>query len=223
MFVGHLGVGLALKKLAPETNLGTLFFFSLLLDLLLGVFVLLGLEQVMVPENYAELHYLTFQFPYSHSLAAGALWSTAAFFGAIALFRKKGRSTLQGSFVIGMAVCLHWICDWVEHPAQIPVAGPQSRMLGLGLWKRLEIALALEMLLVIVGLSLYLHTARNVSRQRQWAIGGLLILLTTVAVGGQMTATEAPGGNELAISWIVQTVVLTGMAMWIERKKKRIS
>ena len=55
MLIGHLGVGLALKKTEPKINVGWLFFMALFFDFLLGIFVLLGLEQVQIPENYDEL------------------------------------------------------------------------------------------------------------------------------------------------------------------------
>ena len=55
MFVGHLGVGLTLKKIEPKINLGILFFASLFIDFLLGLFVLAGLEQVIVPNAYSQL------------------------------------------------------------------------------------------------------------------------------------------------------------------------
>ena len=79
MFVGHLGVGLTLKKIEPKINLGILFFASLFIDFLLGLFVLAGLEQVIVPNAYSQLHYLNFSFPYSHGLLAVVIWSLILF------------------------------------------------------------------------------------------------------------------------------------------------
>jgi len=52
MFVGHIGVGLALKKAEPKLNLGALIFASLFLDVLLGVFILIETESK--PENENE-------------------------------------------------------------------------------------------------------------------------------------------------------------------------
>ena len=49
MFVGHLGVGLALSSRSRRFRLGTLLGAALLLDVLLGIFVLAGMEQVIVP------------------------------------------------------------------------------------------------------------------------------------------------------------------------------
>lgn len=79
VFIGHLGAGLALKKVAPELNPGLLLFAALFLDVLPGLFVLAGIEQIIVPVNYVQLHYLNFIFPWSHSLLATFIWSLLAF------------------------------------------------------------------------------------------------------------------------------------------------
>jgi len=63
MFVGHLGVGLALSSRARRFRLGTLLGAVMLLDVLLAVFVLAGMEQVIVPPEYAKEHTLEFVFP----------------------------------------------------------------------------------------------------------------------------------------------------------------
>jgi len=42
MFIGHYALGLAAKRLAPRTSLGTLFVAPTLADLLWPVFLLLG-------------------------------------------------------------------------------------------------------------------------------------------------------------------------------------
>ena len=64
MFIGHLGVGLALKKAEPRANLGWLFAAAMLPDLVLWSLVLAGVEQSRVPSDYAERRYLGFEFPY---------------------------------------------------------------------------------------------------------------------------------------------------------------
>ncbi|HSP20090.1 MAG TPA: hypothetical protein VLQ79_11280, partial [Myxococcaceae bacterium] len=75
MFVGHLGVGLALSAGSRRFRLGTLLGAALLLDVLLGVFVLAGWERVIVPPDFAATHYLEFEFPYSHGLVATLVWA----------------------------------------------------------------------------------------------------------------------------------------------------
>ena len=220
MFVGHIGVGLALKKAEPKLNLGALIFASLLLDVLLGVFILTGLEQVAVPDNYDQLHYLHFIFPYSHSLLAGVAWSTIAFGVTFSLWSEKQcRSKLTAASTIFAAVMLHWICDWIEHPPQLPVSTANSKLLGLGLWGHLELALILECGLVAIGLWLYLGVAKSIGKRARWAIVGFIGILTAVAVAGQTNMAVSPEPNDLAISMIAQTLVVTAIAFWIDRNR----
>jgi hypothetical protein len=75
MFVGHLGVGLGLKKIDKRINLGWIFFASLFPDFLLGILILFGLENLIIPVNYDQLHYLEFSFPVSHGVIAIFLWT----------------------------------------------------------------------------------------------------------------------------------------------------
>ena len=42
MFVGHYGIGLALKKVEPKLSLGLLIFGAIMLDFLFGLFLLSG-------------------------------------------------------------------------------------------------------------------------------------------------------------------------------------
>ena len=46
MFIGHYALGLAAKRAAPRTSLGTLFIAPTLADLLWPFLLLLGLEHV---------------------------------------------------------------------------------------------------------------------------------------------------------------------------------
>ena len=49
MFIGHLGAGLALKRATPALSLGSLFLCVMLLDLVLGIFLMLGGNQAAAP------------------------------------------------------------------------------------------------------------------------------------------------------------------------------
>ena len=223
MFVGHLGVGLALKSREPKLSLAALFTGVLLLDLLLGAFVLIGLEQVHAPQNYAELHYLAFSFPYSHSLLGSVVWSALAAAVTYVLWAGEPRVRRAASLTMGAAVFSHWICDWIEHPAGMPLASPQSYKLGLGLWNHLGLALGLEVALVALGLAVYLRAASGIGRTGRWGIVALMVLLTTFAVAGQATSTEAPNPTAAAAMWVLQACVLAGIAAWLDRTRRDAS
>ena len=76
MFIGHFGVALAAKKLAPRTSLGTLFFAAQFLDLLWPIFLLLGVEHVRIAPGITRMTPFDFyDYPISHSLVTAAGWS----------------------------------------------------------------------------------------------------------------------------------------------------
>ena len=74
MGIGHVAVALGASRAAPRLNVGWLVFAALLADFMLGIFASLGLEHATVPDDYANKHYLLFQFPYSHGLLGLVIW-----------------------------------------------------------------------------------------------------------------------------------------------------
>ena len=95
MFVGHFGIGLAAKRVAPRTSLGWLIAAPLLLDLLWPIFLLLGWESVRIDAEATVVTPLDFVgYPISHSLLSTAGWAALA---AIAS---------GGVFAGGRAVCI---------------------------------------------------------------------------------------------------------------------
>lgn len=220
MFAGHLAAGLALKKAEPGVNLGILFFASLFADFLLGIFVLLGLEQVHVPTNFADIHYLTFTFPYSHGLLASLLWSLLAFGVARQLWRVKSEQKRRVGLVIALAVFSHFLLDWIVHVPEMPLLGETSPKLGLGLWNQLTVALALESFLVIVGLVLYFNAVKPTRRLTQVGVVLLMIFVTFATIAGQTLSTTPPPPSGAALSWIIQPIILGGVAFWLDRKRR---
>ena len=72
MFIGHYGVALAAKKLAPRTSLGILFLAAQFVDMLWPVFLLAGMEHVRIdPGNTAFTPLDFYDYPISHSLLTG--------------------------------------------------------------------------------------------------------------------------------------------------------
>jgi hypothetical protein len=214
MGVGHLAVGLMLKRAEPRVNVGLLFFATLLPDFLLGVFYWLGLEQASIPTHYENAHSLVFSFPYSHGLLASLLWSALVFLLARYLWQQGGSPRI--GIIFGLAVLSHFILDFIVHVPELPVFGRNSYKLGLGLWDHMSIALTLEMLLVVAGLILYLTRARGTGFSARFGILLLMILFSALTVVG-MTSSAPPNLTVLAVSWIVTPLVLSGISFWLDR------
>jgi membrane-bound metal-dependent hydrolase YbcI (DUF457 family) len=214
MFVGHMGAALALKKADRRINAGLLVFAALWLDIALWLLVLTGVEQVQVPADFAIRRYQTFRFPYSHSLLAAAVWAGLAFAAT-----RAGLRNSRSAAVAGLAVFSHFVLDWIEHPPEMPLAGDSSMKVGLGLWDHLGIALGLELALAAVGLGMYLAAAQDVSRGRKIGIAVLIGLLSIMAVGGQLTAREAPPSTFAAVSSLMTISILSLVVFFLDRKK----
>lgn len=218
MFAGHLAAGLALKKADQRVNLGILFFASLLADFLLGLFVLFGIEQVHVPANFADIHYLTFTFPYSHGLVASLLWSLLAYLVVQQRWSRTMGQKGKAGLVVALAVFSHFLLDSLVHIPDLPLLGETSPKLGLGLWNNLASALALEAVLVLIGLTLYFNAVKPNRRLTQIGVVVLMLLVTVATVVGQALNNAAPPPTSAALSWIIQPFVLGGVAYWLDRQ-----
>jgi len=212
MFVGHLGAGLAAKRLAPRLNLGVLFLAAMWLDALLWIFVLMGLEEVHIPPNFKEVHYLTFTFPYSHGLAASLAWSATALAVASAL----GSSAAVG-LVIAATVFSHFVLDALVHVVGLPVLGPSSYRLGLGLWRHTGLELALECLIGGLGWWLYVRSPRSARGLARWGLAGIVGLCGLLTVMGGLATEPPPSAHAMAAASLATIVILSCLAWWLDR------
>lgn len=216
MFIGHIGTGLALKRAAPRLNVGVPVAASLLPDFLLGIFTLLGWEQVVVPPDFARLHYFRFRFPFSHSAASAALLSLATY-GIVSFFLRGRPWRGRGALAAGAAVVLHFAGDLVEHPPELTLAGNDSLRLGLGLWNDLGWALALEGLLAASGFLLYLTAAPGVRPWRIAVLAAVVLALAVPAIAGQALSDIPADPRTAAASWILVPLVLAPLCGWLDR------
>lgn len=217
MFVGHVGVGLALKKAEPKLNVGWLVAGSLFLDIVLWTLVLIGAEHVVVPPNYLDIHFLSFDFPYSHSLVAALFFSAVAFGVGYAVVRTSFR--LKVGITLCAAVFLHWASDWLEHTQDLPLAGRTTGKLGLGLWNQMPIALGLEILLAAGGLWLYLTHSADISSLRKWLIGILTLLIAGMTLYGGLLAPAPPGEIPLAAGSLATIILVAVLYFSLDRRR----
>jgi hypothetical protein len=219
MFVGHLGVGLGLKKIDNRINLGWIFFASLFPDFLLGILILFGLEELIIPANYAQLHYLEFSFPFSHGLIALFIWIGIVYFLAKRYWPKVDGQSTKAALIFSCAIFLHFITDLIVHSPDIPLFSHDSYKIGFGLWNHMTIALVFEISLVIVGLIIYLKSTNSGGFGAKYGIITLMTILVIFNVLGQ-TIAPAPGGSiGPAISFIAQPLIISGIAYWLDKKR----
>ena len=215
MFAGHLGAALVLKGASKRVALSALLFAALLLDFVLWVLVLCGVETVQVPPGYQRGSDMAFVFPYSHGFAASILWSLASFGAAWVCWRRR-KDALIPAAVLALAVFSHFILDWLVHRPELPLAGAGSAKLGLGLWRHLPWAWTVEAALLLAGLFFYLRIVPLSHARRAVLITtmGLTMLLTIV---GQASTAPPPKPSIMAATSLGAIALLIFMAWWVER------
>lgn len=200
MFIGHFAAGLAAKRLAPRTSLGTLFAAAQLIDLVWPALLLAGVERVRIAPGDTAFTPLAFEhYPWTHSLLLVGLWAAA--FGVAYRARTGYR---RGAVVVGALVLSHWLLDLLTHRPDLPLA-PGAALVGLGLWNSVAGTLVVEGGLFAAGLLAYATFTR--ARNRTGAIALWALAAFLVAVYAANVASPPPPST--------QAIGAAGLLMWL--------
>lgn len=215
MFVGHIGAGLAVKRLEPRLNLGVVLFAALFADLLLWVLVLSGVEFVGVPQTSGAARFFSFTFPYSHSLLASVCWSGLAGILGWVLVAPSAPARARPAVALALAVFSHFALDFLVHVPDLPIAGENSLKVGLGLWRDMPVALCVELLLSALGLALYLQAVR-LSRTRALVIAATVLMAASFTALGPYVPGEIPAPSVLALSSLATLTLIVVLGFIVE-------
>ena len=216
MFAGHLGAGLLLKRAGRNVSLGWLFFAAMLLDVLLWLLVLAGIESVRVPANFRTMADLTFDFPCSHGLVASLGWALVMFLTGWAVCRRFPQHRFAGALTLAAAVLSHFVLDWLVHIPELPVAGRDSKMLGFGLWRQLPLAWTVETALAAGGVWVFLKTQPR-DRRRTYTLVAVMTLVTAMTILGQASTSAPPSIAAMAGSSLLLIGLLVAFGWWVDR------
>jgi hypothetical protein len=212
MYIGHFAPALAAAAASPEApRLGTLFVAAQLVDLAFFVFVTVGIEHMRVVPGITAMNPMDlYHMPYTHSLAATAVW--AVLFAAVVRRRLKSRVAAAWA---GMVVLSHWLLDLIVHRPDLTVAGTPPK-LGLGLWDHPWLAIPLE--LVLIGLAFWFYISRT-----RGPLGPALILLAALLgfqalnwFGPQPAAMTAA----LPVAALFSYAILIALAHWVGTSRR---
>ena len=215
MFIGHFGVALAAKRVAPAASLGTTVMAAQWADGIWPVFVLLGIEHAEIRPGVTVVTPLDFvSYPYSHSLVADAGWAVL-FAGVYATLRKDWRTAAW----LGALVLSHWVLDVVAHRPDMPT-WPGGPKLGVGLWNSLPATLAVEF--ALFGAGAWLYARATVARDGLgnvllWTFVALLALMYVMAVFGPPPPSERALAFAGLAGWLF---VVWGY--WIDRHREPV-
>jgi hypothetical protein len=170
MYVGHFAIGLALKARYPKIPAIPIMMGVGFLDLLDGIFIMLGLNTVTPNLNSGPYLFFDLTFiDWDHSLVAALFWS--AVWGLLFL---KNRPV---AVIAGLAAFSHFIADWPMHNADLALYPFSTEHYGYGLWGKLgNISWLLEGLFsaVLMGYAWTLSARKGISLK--WPALVLLLL-----------------------------------------------
>ena len=213
MFVGHLAVGFAAKRLAPKTSLGTLLIAAQFPDVLWSVFLITGVEHARIVAGITAASPLElYDFPISHSLVLDFVWA-ALFAGSYYLVRGYAR----GAWVVLAAVLSHWFLDFVSHRPDMPIAPGLPGRYGLGVWNSVPLTLVAEGGIWAMGLAIYLRSTRANDRLGNNVFWPVIVLLTGIWIG---SVVGSPPPSVLAVAFSnVALLPVFAWAFWLDRHR----
>jgi hypothetical protein len=208
MFIGHIAVGLAGKRMAPSVSLATWLASVQLVDLLWPIFLLTGLEHVRIAPGITRFTPLDFyDYPITHSLVGSACWA-ALFAGGWMFARRDARVAA----LLAAGVLSHWVLDVISHRPDMPVL-PRGPYIGLGLWNSVAATLLVELMMFALGIALYVRGGGAGRRRISfWLLLGFLLIVYFAASFGP----PPPDPRTLALSALTAWLLIP-WAWWADR------
>jgi len=214
VFIGHFGVALAAKKIAPHTSLGTLVMAAQFVDLIWPVFLLLGVERVIIAPGTTAVTPLYFiSYPLSHSLLADVGWA-CLFAGLYRLWKNDSR----GAICLWFVLMSHWALDALSHQPDLPLYPGGSTHIGLGLWNSRLWTLLAESAIFLFGAIRYAKFTHPRDRVGALAFRSFIVLLFLFYL---LNVFGPPPPSEGAVAWgSLSLWLFVAWAYWIDRHRQ---
>jgi hypothetical protein len=214
MFLGHIAVGFAGKRVAPKTSLGALLLAPLFLDAVWPIFLALGWERARVAPGITVVTPLDFQYyPWSHSLAMAVVWA-----GLFGLAYRALRGSTRAAVWLAIAVLSHWVFDLVVHRPDLQLAPGIETRFGFGVWNHRLATAVVELGLFALGLGLWLRAYRPRGAQGWIAFSSLVLLLLFLFAD---VVNGAPPPSMKAVMYSAFGLyILVPWAIWLDRHSR---
>ena len=212
MFIGHYSVSFAGRAADRRLPLWLLFIAVQFIDVLWGIFVLLGIEKVRIVSGFTasndlDLYYM----PYTHSLLGALGWSAFGY-GVCQLFPQlRGKRT---GLIIGAAIFSHWILDLVVHRPDLAIYDSVGKM-GFGLWNYRIPAFLLEMAVLFGGASLLLKKVTGPGR-----LSAYVCVLAALQFAATFLLPPPASDRSQAVTALFFYFLLALIAWWMERAER---
>jgi hypothetical protein len=211
MFVGHLAAALTGRTATRGASLVWFVAAANLVDLIWPVLLVAGIERVRIDPGNTAFTPLAFEwYPWTHSLLMGVVWGTAL----AALSRRFGASPAAAR-LIGALVVSHWVLDFVSHRPDLPLTPWSDGRYGLGLWQSIPATFAVEGLIWLAALAIFLRVRRPLGAQGQLALWSFVLVSTLLWA---FSPFSPPPPSEQAVAYFsIFGWIIVPWAWWIER------
>lgn len=212
VFVGHYGLALAAKRVAPCASLGVLILGAQLVDLIWPALLLAGIERVGVVPSENPFLRLSFEwYPWTHSLVTGLLWGALA--GVLYAVWSRDR---RAGLVVGGLVVSHWIVDFITHVPDLPLY-PGGPVAGLGLWRSVAGTMIVEAIMFAAGVAVYAGATRAIDRRGRYGFWGLVAFLAVLYFAN---VYGPPPPNVNAVAWgALAGWLIPAFGWWVDRHR----
>ena len=214
MLIGHIGVALGAKGIAPKVPLPALILAAEFLDVLWPIFLMAGIEHAQIEPGFTVVSPLNlYDYPYSHSLAAALLWA-----GAFGFAYRLLKEDSWGGWVLGLLVLSHWPLDAIVHRPDLLVYPGGPERIGFAVWNSLGQTLLLEGALFVGGILVYCGVTEAKDRAGVYSFWPLMLLLG-LAWLDSILGPPPPTMTMVAVVGLAGAAIVFVWAGWIERHR----
>lgn len=137
MYVGHLATGLLVNSLVPMVPAAPIMYGAGFLDMLDGLFALIGVNHVKGNLDAGPYIYFDLVFvDWDHSLLMAAVWSVLFGVGAAQVYKSSPVSPSTVGVAAALSSFAHWLGDVPFHAADLAQRPYSSTHYGWGWWPR---------------------------------------------------------------------------------------
>lgn len=211
MYIGHFATAFVARAITDESpRLGTLFVAAQLIDWLFFTFAIVGIEKLRIVPGITKMNPLDlYHMPITHSLFGTCIIALA--FGALIYFATRN---IVASTWAAVVVVSHWLLDLLVHRPDLTIAGGEDK-LGFGLWNRPEIAMPLELGLILLAFWWYMKRTKGPIVPPLALLAAMLLFQAINWFGPQ----PDQAGIGMYLTALLSFGVLTALAFWLDETR----
>ncbi len=219
MIVGHFAIGLILKRTDKSLSLGLLFIAAQLTDLVFFFTSLTGIEKINIVAGTNPATSIEYTFyPYSHSLLATLIWAALIALIFLIIPVKSSLSKSKTTLIMSTAVLSHFLLDFIVHNPDLDILGSGTQKIGLGLWNYTYVSYAVESMLLLTGLLIYLKSTKSSTLSGKYGMPILIVIL--LLASAYVTFMAAPSSVQTGTVMLMTVYLATiATAFWLDRKR----